>query len=250
MRLTLLISDLHLTDLNHPLSESFFRFLRDIAAHADTLYILGDLFEVWVGDDQLDHDPLARAVADALSALAKNGTRLFFMRGNRDFLIGNRFATEAHVTLLDDPFLLESTGQRVLLMHGDTLCTDDKAYQQFRTLARSAQWQQETLAKPYAERIALARAIRSQSDHEKAHKADDIMDVSPSTVDNTIRQCGYPVLIHGHTHRPNRHQWKLDGHAVQRVVIADWRHRDGQMTGGYLMVRDANWREAEAKTIA
>jgi UDP-2,3-diacylglucosamine hydrolase len=152
--------------------------------------------------------------------------------------------------LLEDPHVLGIAGQRVLLMHGDTLCTDDTAYQQFRTLTRSPRWQQETLAKSYAERIALARSIRAQSDHEKSQKADDIMDVSQSTVENTIRRYDYPLMIHGHTHRPHRHELIVDGHSTQRLVITDWRYRDGQVQAGYLTVRHGDWRQAQAIALS
>jgi UDP-2,3-diacylglucosamine hydrolase len=222
MRPTLFISDLHLTDEHAVRSKIFFRFTREIAVRAESLYILGDLFEYWVGDDQLDHDPLARAVADALRVLAATGVQVYFMRGNRDFLIGERFAQEAALDILDDPHLIELNGERILLMHGDTLCTDDTAYQQFRALTRSEKWQRETLAKPYAERNALARAIRAQSDSAKAKKSDEIMDVSQVAVDETFRRFDYPILLHGHTHRPASHVRHIDARETRRWVLPDW----------------------------
>jgi UDP-2,3-diacylglucosamine hydrolase len=219
----LFISDLHLADEHAAISALFFRFVNEIALGAEQLFILGDLFEYWVGDDQLDHDPLARNVTEALARLAASGVRIFFMRGNRDFLIGERFADTCGLTLLDDPHPLTLHGKRVLLMHGDSLCTEDVAYQQFRALTRSESWQRETLAKPYTERHALARAIRSQSDAAKSQKPDEIMDVTQATVDETFRRFQFPTIIHGHTHRPARHLRNIDAHETVRWVLPDWR---------------------------
>jgi UDP-2,3-diacylglucosamine hydrolase len=221
----LFISDLHLADEHPAISALFFRFVNEIALGAQQLFILGDLFEYWVGDDQLDHDPLARDVAKALAGLAASGVRIFFMRGNRDFLVGERFAETCGLTLLDDPHAMKLHDKRVLLMHGDSLCTDDVAYQQFRALTRSESWQRETLAKPYAERHALARAIRSQSDTAKSQKSNEIMDVTQATVDETFRRFQFPTIIHGHTHRPARHLRNIDGHETIRWVLPDWRDR-------------------------
>ena len=229
LRPTLFISDLHLSESRPELSKLFFDFLKNTAATADTLYILGDLFEVWLGDDQLDHDPLARQVADALRTLtnsgAQSGLRVFFMHGNRDFLIGERFAREAGLTLLNDPTLITLNGQRCLLLHGDTLCTDDVAYQAFRTQARDPTWQAAVFAKPYRERVAFARNIRQQSNTEKSLKAEDIMDVSRATVEQVFRNWNYPLMIHGHTHRPATHDHEIDGQRCIRHVLADWRDK-------------------------
>jgi UDP-2,3-diacylglucosamine hydrolase len=222
MRPTLFISDLHLHETRPETSVAFFRFLQHDAAKAHALYILGDLFDYWVGDDQLDHDPLSRQVANALKTLANTGVSLFFMRGNRDFLISQRFATTAGLTLLDDPTVITIGDKKLLLLHGDTLCTDDIAYQQFRKLARDPAWQTTILAKPYQERVALAQSIRERSNTEKATKAEDIMDVTQSTVENVFRQYGYIDMIHGHTHRPQRHVHVVDGRECVRTVLADW----------------------------
>jgi UDP-2,3-diacylglucosamine hydrolase len=222
MRPTLFISDLHLHETRPETSAAFSRFLLDDAIHADALYILGDLFEYWVGDDQLDHDPLSRNVANALKALANTGVSLYFLHGNRDFLISQRFATAAGLTLLDDPTVITISDKKLLLLHGDTLCTEDIAYQQFRKLARDPAWQTAVLAKPYQERVALAQSIRERSNTEKATKAEDIMDVTISTVENVFRQYGYIDMIHGHTHRPQRHVHVVDGRECVRTVLADW----------------------------
>ena len=226
---TLFISDLHLCEERPQINALFTQFLNDIACGAEALYILGDLFEYWIGDDQLDHDPLARRVAAQLAATAKHGTRIFFMHGNRDFLIGARFAAEASLGLLTDPTLISLNGQRVLLMHGDTLCSDDIGYQQFRTQVREPAWQESVLSKPYAERIALARAIRSTSDIEKSLKAESIMDVNAAAVTAVFVRHHYPELVHGHTHRPAKHELTVDGHTCMRWVLQDWHVR-----GGYL----------------
>jgi len=225
MRPTLFISDLHLHETRPETSAAFFRFLRDDATHADTLYILGDLFEYWVGDDQLDHDPLSMEVANALKSLANIGVPLYFMRGNRDFLISHRFAAAAGLTLLDDPTVIHVNGCAILLLHGDTLCTDDVAYQQFRIQARDPAWQAAVLAKPYAERLALAHNIRARSDCEKATKSEIIMDVAIATVERVFAKYNYIDMIHGHTHRPMQHNHAVDGHVCRRQVLADWHDR-------------------------
>jgi UDP-2,3-diacylglucosamine hydrolase len=154
--------------------------------------------------------------------LSEQGVAVFFMHGNRDFLIGARFAAEAKLTILPDPTKIVVGTKSMLLLHGDTLCTDDIAYQQFRRQARSPGWQSTVLAKPYTERVALAATIRDRSDTEKATKAADIMDVSVDTVDAVFRQYGYIPMIHGHTHRPATHVHMVDGHQCTRQVMADW----------------------------
>ena len=219
---TLFISDLHLHQTRPATTAAFFRFLANEVKGAASLYILGDLFEYWVGDDQLDHDELAQQVCTAIRTLTDSGVPVFFMHGNRDFLIGARFATEAKLTILPDPTRIIVNGRPMLLLHGDTLCTDDVAYQQFRRQARDPAWQQSILAKSYAERVNLAHAIRERSDTEKATKPDDIMDVSLTTVEAVFRGHGYIEMIHGHTHRPARHVHFLDGHECIRHVLADW----------------------------
>ena len=225
MRTTLFISDLHLSEARPSVNALFFRFLETAAPEAETLYILGDLFDYWVGDDQLDHDVMGREVAAALKRVSSSGTKIFLMHGNRDFLIGARFAEAAGLALLGDPTSIELNSQRLLLLHGDTLCTDDITYQRFRLQARDPAWQREILAKPYAARQALAVSIRMQSDSEKSGKADEIMDVTQSSVDAMFRNHHYPTIIHGHTHRPTTHEHNVDGHRCQRWVTADWHER-------------------------
>ena len=226
---TLFISDLHLCEERPQINALFTRFLDEIARDAEALYVLGDLFDYWIGDDQLDHEPMARAVASQLANLAKRGTRISFMHGNRDFLIGERFASEARLALLPDPAPIVLGEQRILLMHGDTLCTDDLAYRQFREQVRDPAWQADFLGKSYAERTQLAHAIRSRSDVEKSMKADAIMDVNAVAVAAAFEKHRYPVMIHGHTHRPARHELTVNGQACTRWVLQDWHNH-----GGYL----------------
>ena len=229
MSSTLFISDLHLAYERPEINSLFSRFMDDTARCAEALYILGDLFEYWVGDDQLDHDLLARSVTDAIRRWSDAGTRVYFMHGNRDFLIGERFAREAGLTILPDPTLIKLYGQQVLLMHGDTLCTDDVAYQKFRAQTRANEWKNATLAQPYEARQQLAQSIRAQSDSEKNQKPEEIMDVTEATVEDAFRKYHYPLMIHGHTHRPARHVHNIDGRTCARWVLADWYQR-----GSYL----------------
>lgn len=237
MRPVFFISDLHLCPERPDITRLFDHFIDDTAIAAETLYILGDLFEYWIGDDQLDIDPLARHVAARLSALADKGTTCKFMHGNRDFLIGERFAREARLEILTDPARIEIDDTLVLLMHGDTLCTDDVAYQSFRTQVRSSAWQQAILAKPIAERVALAQSLRSQSDVEKSMKADAIMDVNADAVTDAFRRSGVAVIVHGHTHRPAKHEYSIDAHECVRWVLQDWHE-----VGGYLAIDNGKWR--------
>ncbi len=237
MRPVFFIADLHICAERPQISLLFERFLTDTAPAAQSLYILGDLFEYWIGDDQLDVDPLARNIAQRLKALAATGTKIYFMHGNRDFLVGERFARETNLTILVDPTLINIDGTPVLLMHGDTLCTDDIAYQKFRQQVRSAAWQRVILAKPCAERVALAQSLRSQSDIEKSMKPESIMDVNIDAVAESFRNYRYPVMVHGHTHRPARHVSLTEGRSCVRWVLQDW-----HAFGGYLSVFDGEWR--------
>jgi len=218
---TLFISDLHLSPDTPAANETLLNFLEATAPSADALYVLGDLFEYWIGDDGLAH-PFAREVAGAFRKLSNQGVPVYFMHGNRDFLVGERFARESGMTILADPTLLNLYGRPTLLMHGDTLCSDDVEYQKFRAMVRSPAWQHAFLAKPLAERISMAQEVRGKSEQAKQVKDMAIMDVTPATVEESLRRQGYPRLIHGHTHRPARHEHVVDGKTCERWVLADW----------------------------
>jgi len=222
---TLFISDLHLDAERPQVTELFGRFLREEARHADALYILGDLFEAWVGDD--DPSETGGFVASELKTLSEGGVPVYFIRGNRDFLLGEDYARRAGMTILPDPAVVVLYGQPTLLMHGDTLCTGDLAYQQFRAQVRNPAWQQQFLSQPLAARVAFAQQARAAS---KAHQAglqdkgtmESITDVTPETVDTTLSRFGIERLIHGHTHRPAIHDLQIDGRTHQRIVLGDW----------------------------
>lgn len=226
---TLFISDLHLSVEQPQIGTQFMEFLRGPARQAEALYILGDLFEYWAGDDDLT-DPHAIQICAALKACSQR-TPVFFLAGNRDFLIGTGFAGASGVQLLAEPTLIELYGRPVLLLHGDTLCTDDLAYQAFRATARSAGWQADFLARPLDERKARILALRELSQAEKQEKSAAIMDVHPQTVAETFRQYGYPMMIHGHTHRLRHHQHAVDSHPCERWVLGDWERQ-----GNYLLI--------------
>jgi UDP-2,3-diacylglucosamine hydrolase len=234
----LFVSDLHLAAERPETNERFFAFLREQASRAERLYILGDLFEYWIGDDELqaaDGDPLAREVADALGAIARRGIGVAFMHGNRDFLVGRHFCAASGARLLEDPAVEKVGGVRTLLMHGDTLCTDDHDYQAWRRTARSRAWQDEFLAKSLAERRRAVQAMRERSREVVAAKPADIMDVNDGAVREALRAHGLTRLVHGHTHRPARHTLEVDGRRCERWVLPDW--YNGR--GGYLAVDDA-----------
>ena len=225
---SIFISDLHLCAERPHISEQFFDFVGRTASQAAALYILGDLFEYWAGDDDLA-DPLNASVAEALRTLGSKGTAVCLMHGNRDLLIGREFAQRCGAALLSDPTLLDLHGARTLIMHGDTLCTDDAAYQKFRAYARNPDNQAQFLAQPLAVRREKIIGLRAESERSKLDKSNEIMDVSQDAVDEVLRSHGYPRLIHGHTHRPARHVRVVDGHTCERWVLNDWYQR-----GGYL----------------
>ncbi|HEU4646739.1 MAG TPA: UDP-2,3-diacylglucosamine diphosphatase, partial [Burkholderiales bacterium] len=207
------------------------------ASRAAALYILGDLFEYWIGDDELDAthgDPLARRVAAALGQLAKRGVGIAFMHGNRDFLIGRRFGAASGARLLEDPAVEKIGGTRTLLMHGDTLCTDDHDYQDWRRTARSRDWQQAFLAQSIAQRRSALQVLREKSKEVISAKPAEIMDVNDAAVREALRTHGLTRLVHGHTHRPARHALEVDGRRCERWVLPDWYER-----GGYLSIDDA-----------
>jgi UDP-2,3-diacylglucosamine hydrolase len=215
------VSDLHLAPERPAATGRFFRFLDTRARGAAALYILGDLFEYWVGDDDLDA-PVARETAAHLRALAESGTRVYFIHGNRDFLLAGRYARHAGMTLLADPTLIDLAGVPSVLMHGDTLCTDDRAYQRFRRLTRPG-WVKKLLASlPMSLKRRLAGQARAGSEAAKRGKSTLIMDVNADAVADVLRRHQATRLIHGHTHRPARHALDVDGIACERWVLPDW----------------------------
>jgi UDP-2,3-diacylglucosamine hydrolase len=222
------VSDLHLSPERPLIVETFFRFLAETAVRAGNLYVLGDLFEYWVGDDDRE-EPFNASVAAALAGLRARGVAIHLMQGNRDVLLGEEFARSCGADLFEDPALLDLHGSRTLLMHGDTLCTDDVDYQKFRAYARDPATQRRFLAQPVPERRRQILGFRAQSEQAKELKTAEIMDVSPAAVEDALRAHGYPRLIHGHTHRPGRHVHVVDGHECERWVLPDWYQR-----GGYL----------------
>lgn len=226
---SLFASDLHLAAERPQIVVQFLAFTTDIAPQAAALYILGDLFEYWAGDD--DDNALGAQTAAALASLAGRGTRVFLMQGNRDVLMAGAFAARSGATLIEDPLLIDLHGTPTLLTHGDALCTGDADYQKFRAYARDAGNQARFLAQPLAVRREQMLGMRAQSEASKQQKTEIIMDVAPAAVDDLLRRHNYPRLIHGHTHRPARHVHLLDGHTCERWVLNDWYER-----GGYLRV--------------
>jgi len=217
---TLFISDLHLSDERPAITAQFLNFLRSRAAGAAALYILGDLFEVWLGDDAVS--PGYRAVLEGLRKLTDTGIPVYVMHGNRDFLIGDGFARQSGCRLIADPTFIELNGERTLLMHGDTLCTDDVEYQNLRTHLRNPRTQKTFLALPIEQRIIEAQRYRTGSRERSRYKPEEIMDVNQQTVATIMRENDVRQLIHGHTHRPAIHTFYLDGQAAHRIVLGDW----------------------------
>lgn len=216
----LFISDLHLDSERPDSTREFLAFMERRARAAERLYILGDLFEAWIGDD--DDDPSLEPILDSLAAVARGGTTCHFMHGNRDFLAGQRFAAITGYRLLGDYETVDLYGERVLLTHGDLLCTDDVRYMKLRATVRDPAWQREFLAKPLGERRKIASEMRAMSRTEVAAKREQIMDVNASTVAATMRKSGVRTLLHGHTHRPGIHHFDLDGRAATRIVLGAW----------------------------
>jgi len=223
---TLFISDLHLDPTRPDITAQFLEFLDGEAASAEALYILGDLFEVWIGDD--DPEPEKRRVVAGLKRLTDRGVPCFVMHGNRDFLLGQKFAADSGCQLLDDPTIVHLYGSRVLTTHGDALCTDDVSYQRLRTTVRDRGWQSMFLALSVAQRFALATEARAGSKEHVSRMSAAIMDVNPEAVATAMRAAGVDLLLHGHTHRPKVHGLTIDGHAAKRIVLGDW-HDQGSV---------------------
>ncbi len=219
---SLFISDLHLQANRPDLTAALIEFLAKNRGQADALYILGDLFELWVGDDL--NSALADSVSTHLREFAAAGANVFLMHGNRDFLMGSVFAARCNATLIQEPYHLDTPHGPICLLHGDVLCTDDIEYQQFRTLVRSPKWQQEFLSKPLEQRLAFADQARAQSRESTAAKSNAIMDVNENAVREFMAANNTSIILHGHTHRPAVHQLSpADSAAMsQRIVLGDW----------------------------
>jgi UDP-2,3-diacylglucosamine hydrolase len=214
------ISDLHLSENTPFVTEGFFEFLKTAAQELSHLYILGDLFEAWVGDD--DNSELATGVMQKLNHATRNGLEIFFIHGNRDFLCGQKFAEQSNLTLLPDPFFLNFFDLKIALSHGDSFCTEDLEYMRFKKEVRSQEWQQEFLQKPLNDRLNIASNMRDASQKNNSNKDVSIMDVTPASIKKFFDEHHIDLLIHGHTHRPNTHQ----DDTGTRIVLGDW-HKTG-----------------------
>jgi UDP-2,3-diacylglucosamine hydrolase len=217
---TALISDLHLDASRPEVTALFTTFLANEARTLDALYILGDLFEAWIGDDE--PDPHHAGVKENLKELTASGVPGYFMRGNRDFLVGERFSRDTGLQLLADPVIVDLYGTPTLLSHGDALCTDDVEYQKFRRMVREPAWQQAFLNQPLEQRRQLAARARAESKQQQSGKSMEIMDVNPHATTQLMRAHNATRLIHGHTHRPNTHTFTVDGVTRTRIVLGDW----------------------------
>jgi UDP-2,3-diacylglucosamine hydrolase len=226
------VSDLHLAEERPATTERFARFLAEVVPGCDALYILGDLFEYWIGDDGLDF-PFPAQVAGLLRPAAA-ATPTFFMHGNRDFMVAARFCEETGIRALPDPSIIDLYGEPTLLLHGDTLCTGDQAYQDFRARVRDPAWQAAALRMSAAQRLAIARDMRSRSEGAKEGKGEAIMDVAADAVARAFVDSGCRRMIHGHTHRPARHAHVAGDRDCERWVLPDW--YEG---GGYLLADPA-----------
>ncbi|HLV77369.1 MAG TPA: UDP-2,3-diacylglucosamine diphosphatase [Marinobacter sp.] len=217
---TLFISDLHLEESRPDITGAFLGFLERKARGAERLYILGDFFEAWIGDDE--RTPLQEQIAAALKSVSDTGTQVFLMHGNRDFLLGNEYCERAGATLIDDPTVIDLYGIPALLMHGDSLCTADVEYQKFRANMRNPQMQKMMLARPLADRQHMARQLRQMSMAKNQGKAEAIMDVTPAEVVRELEAHQVQLMIHGHTHRPASHDLEASGRPARRIVLGDW----------------------------
>lgn len=239
MKPTLLLSDLHLAPERNDAVAAFLAFARGPARGAAAVYILGDLFDAWIGDEQRD-EPFAQSIVDALRGIAEAGVPLFIARGNRDFLLGDAFARAAGATLLDEQTVIDLAGTRTLLSHGDEFCTDDTSYQRYRAWTRDARNRKRLLRLPYRVRRWIGAWLRRKSRAATARKPESILDVNAGAIGDAFRRLRVSRLIHGHTHRPARHTTMIDGAARERIVLADWHDH-----GHYLEVDQAGARTRE-----
>lgn len=223
---TLFVSDLHLEAERPDIADHFLKFLKSDAAEADDLYILGNLFEAWVGDD--DPNTHYFTIKRALRKLVDHSVQVYFMHGNRDFMIGSGFANETGIKILKDPHKVTMYGQKVLLSHGDKLCTDDLQGQRVRKMTRDPEWQARMLARPLKDRLRMAFEARRQSLEQTINQSLEIIDVNQDTVVEVMRKNKVDVLLHGHTHRPAVHEVDLGGRKAKRIVLGDW-HQQGSV---------------------
>ena len=229
----LLISDLHLQPERAALTEAFLRFLDERALKARQLYLLGDLFEYWAGDDDLSA-PFHQQIVAALRRVSDAGVQLFWIAGNRDFLVGSGFAEACGLTLLPETWVIEAGGQRIALLHGDAQCTADVKYMEFRAQVRQPAWQQQFLSMPLAQRKQIIAGLREKSKEGHADKSYEIMDVTPAAIADVFAQTGTSIMIHGHTHRPALHV--VDG--KRRYVLPDWEPESTPPRGGWIAIAD------------
>mgnify|MGYP000058226581 CR=1 FL=1 len=223
----LFISDLHLSPRSPGATRLFLQFLAGRARQAEALYILGDLFEAWIGDDDMD-DPFHAEIIAGLRQASDAGLEIGVMHGNRDFLLGSDFAQASGTRLLNDPHVLSTAEWQFVLSHGDALCLEDSAYMAFRAQVRNPEWQAAMLAKPLAERRAIAEHMRQVSESSQRDKENPYTDLQAAATDDFLREHGYATFIHGHTHQPARHDHIVDGIHVERWVLADWHEGQGE----------------------
>ena len=221
---TWFISDLHLDAKRPQMVQAFMQFLGSVNGQADALYILGDLFEYWIGDDIVDSPAgqIVKPLLGGLKQLSDNGTKLYFTHGNRDFLVGERFAEMTGCTLLPEKQIIDLDGTPTLVMHGDTLCTDDVEYQELRKIFYDVERREQFLALSFDDRVAEANRIRQISQEKMQHKSEEIMDVNQQAVEAVMTEAGVTQLIHGHTHRLAIHEFDLNGQPAKRIVLGDW----------------------------
>ncbi|MGS0743222.1 UDP-2,3-diacylglucosamine diphosphatase [Glaciimonas sp. GG7] len=231
----LFISDLHLQESHSRTTQAFYDFLKIHARNASQLYLLGDLFEYWAGDDDLE-SPYNREIANAIRQVSAAGVKVYWIAGNRDFLVGDIFAQAAGLTLLPDPFVATISGHRLLLAHGDAQCTDDVDYMVFRAQVRQPQWQQQFLALPLQQRKIIIANARSESRKEQQNKSIEIMDVNPRAIAMLFAETGTDTLIHGHTHRPALHNYAVADKTLKRYVLPDWEYDVVRQRGGWISI--------------
>jgi UDP-2,3-diacylglucosamine hydrolase len=231
--LILFVSDLHLQPARPVLTEAFLRFLDEHALGAKQLYLLGDIFEYWLGDDAMS-EPFNQQILSALRRVSDAGVQLFWIAGNRDFLVGEQFAAAAGMTLLPETWVIDAYGQRIVLLHGDAQCTNDVKYMAFRAQARNPAWQQQLLSLPLEQRKQIAAGMREQSKAGHAEKSYEIMDVTPEAIADVFRETGTSIMIHGHTHRPALHEVA----GTRRYVLPDWEPESTPARGGWISISE------------